>query len=283
MVNRPAVFAGQFYESDPEELRSRIEWCFKHELGPGRLPEPARVRNKEAVGYIVPHAGYIYSGPVAAYAYLSISLEGLPHTFILIGPNHTGVGPAISVFPEGFWETPLGDVEIDSDLVAEIVKHSKFVKLDTSAHEREHSLEVQLPFLQYIFGSTFKIVPITMLYQTPETAKDLASAIRRAVEELGRDATVISTTDLTHYEPHELALRKDEEVLKKVEAVDPEGLYSVVIEKDISMCGVGPVMTILYLSIQIGRRRSKLLKHATSGDVTGERSWVVGYASLAVY
>ncbi len=283
MVRRPPVFAGQFYEANPEELKSRIEWCFTHPLGPGELPQGVSVRKKEAVGYIVPHAGYIYSGPIAAHAYLSLSHEGKAETVILIGPNHTGVGPAVSVFPEGEWVTPLGIVEVDSELASSILARSKFAKADVSAHEGEHSLEVQLPFLQYIFGSSFKIVPISMLYQTPETAKDLSLAINEAVNERGRDVTLISTSDLTHYEPHELALKKDLEALKRIEEVDPEALYSVVIEKNISMCGVGPVMTLLYLSIESGKRSSRVLKHATSGDVTGEKSWVVGYASIAVY
>jgi AmmeMemoRadiSam system protein B len=281
MVNRKAVFAGQFYEADPEKLKDRIEWCFKHPLGPGSIPTPSSVRSKTSVGFISPHAGYVYSGPIAAHTYYYLAKEGRPDTFIILGPNHTGMGAAVAIWPDGVWETPLGRIEIDKELASEISENSNFAKLDTVAHSEEHSIEVQLPFLQYIFNG-FKIVPISMLYQSPETAKDLADAILKAVEDLQRDIIIIASTDMSHYEPHELAVKKDREALEKIVALDPEGLYSTVIERNITMCGVGPVMTLLYVARRLGSSKGEILKYATSGDVTGEMSWVVGYASVRI-
>ncbi len=281
MVNRKAVFAGQFYEADPEKLRKRIEWCFKHPLGPGSIPTASINRSKSSIGFISPHAGYIYSGPIAAHAYYYMAKEGKPDTFIILGPNHTGMGAAVAIWPDGVWETPLGGIEIDKELASEIFKNSNFAELDTLAHSEEHSIEVQLPFLQYIFED-FRIVPISMLYQSPETAKDLAEAILKAVETLQRDIVIIASTDMSHYEPQELAVKKDREALEKITALDPEGLYSTVIEKNITMCGVGPVMTLLYIARHLKASRGEILKYATSGDVTGEVSWVVGYASVRI-
>ncbi len=279
MVKRQPAVAGQFYELTPEELRSRIEWCFKHSLGPGIIPKPSGSRRVESKGFMVPHAGYIYSGPVAAHAYLRIAEEGRPETFIILGPNHTGAGAPVSVYPEGEWITPLGSVPVDKELANEIVKRSRTAKLDVAAHESEHSIEVQLPFLQYLF-SNFKIVPITMLYQTPKVSEDLAKSILEAVNELGRDVTVIATSDMSHYEPHEIAVRKDRMALEKIMRLDAEGLYNVALDRNISMCGVGPVMTMIIISKELGASSGELLKYATSGDITGEKSWVVGYASL---
>jgi len=280
---REPVFAGQFYDSDPQELKERIEWCFRHPFGPGGMPEPSKERRPESLGFMVPHAGYVYSGPVAAHSYYIIAKEGMPETFILIGPNHTGLGASVAVWPDGQWRTPLGSVRVDEELAEGILKASRFAKADTAAHEQEHSLEVQLPFLQYMFGEDFRIVPIAMLYQTPETAKDLGNAIVKAIRELGRDTVIIASSDMTHYEPHELAVKKDELALEKITSLDPEGLYSTVIDKDISMCGVGPVMTLIYVAKELGYGKAEVLKHATSGDITGEKAWVVGYAAVRIY
>ncbi len=278
MVTRPPVVAGQFYEADPDRLRSRIEWCFTHKLGPGKLPKPSGTRRPESKGFIAPHAGYMFSGPIAAHTYLKIAEEGKPDTFIILGPNHTGTGAPIAVYPDGEWLTPLGKAIVDAELAAEILRRSRVAAPDRSAHESEHSIEVQLPFLQYIFGEV-SIVPIAMLYQTPQIAKDLASAMVEAVRELGRDVVVIASTDMSHYEPHELAVRKDRIVLDRIEALDPEGLYDAVLTRGISMCGPGPAMVMLYFSKSLGATKGEVLKYATSGDVTGEKAWVVGYAA----
>jgi len=278
----PAV-AGQFYEADPELLRKRIEWAFLHELGPGQIPKVSGSRIRESIGYVVPHAGYVYSGPVAAHAYLNIASEGMPETVIILAPNHTGYGSAVAVYPEGVWITPLGEIKVDEELAEEVVNNSVFAKLDAGAHEYEHSIEVQLPFLQYLFGDGIRIVPISMMYQTPEAAKDMADAISAALESVKRDVIVIASSDMTHYEPHELAVKKDKLALEAILELNAEKLYRVIMNNDISMCGYGPVMTLINYARHVGAKGAELLKYATSGDVSGEKSWVVGYAAVRVY
>lgn len=282
MSARRPVVAGQFYERDPERLRKQIEQCFTHPLGPGRLPSGEPGQERVSLGFIVPHAGYMYSGPVAAHAYYQLSLEKNPEVVVILGPNHTGVGPSVSVYPGGFWRTPLGDVPVDEQVATSIVDNSRFAKLDTSAHEYEHSIEVQIPFLQYTIRRSFSIVPVVILNQVPRVAEDLARSILKAAETLGKELLVIATTDLTHYEPHEVAYSKDRLVIDSILKLDPETMFKTVVERDISMCGPGSTMALLYLARALGSKGARLLKYATSGDVTGERDWVVGYASIQV-
>lgn len=277
----PAV-AGAFYEATREKLVGRIKWCFTHNLGPGRIPEVSTIRRKESIGFIVPHAGYMYSGPVAAHAYYRIAVEGKPDVFVIVGPNHTGIGTAVSVYDKGIWVTPMGEVKIDSEFAAELLRNSNYLDVNYAAHTYEHSIEVQLPFLQHLF-EYFTFVPIVMSYQVPEVAKDLANAIVNASRKLGKDVVVLASSDLTHYEPHEVAYAKDAEVLKAIISLKPEDVYDIVITKDVSMCGVGPVLTLLYVAILSGGKSGEVLKYATSGDVTGDLEAVVGYASVRIY
>ncbi len=278
---RPAV-AGNFYPAEKDRLIEAIEGSFLHRLGPGRLPEPSMMRRRLSVGYIVPHAGYMYSGPVAAHSYYSLALEGPPETIIIIGPNHQGFGSLVATYSEGVWETPLGEVEIDSEVVKELVKRSKFLDIDDRAHKFEHSVEVQLPFLQYIFDSKFKLVPIVLLHQTLEISRDLAKAIASLRRDLGIDYVLIASSDFTHYETHESASRKDSIALENIKRLDPEGLFASIEKYEISMCGPGAVATLLYLGREEGAKEAEVLKYATSGDVIGEREWVVGYAAVRV-
>ncbi|MEM0453317.1 MAG: AmmeMemoRadiSam system protein B [Sulfolobales archaeon] len=281
VFKRAPVVAGSFYESSQNKLLDRIKWCFTHELGPGRLPEVG-VRSKESFGYVVPHAGYMFSGPVAAHTYYRVAKEGRPETFVILGPNHTGIGTAVSVYDKGLWSTPLGDVEIDSELALEVLKHSNYVDVNYDAHKFEHSIEVQLPFLQYLFKD-FKIVPIVIAYQVPEIAKDLAKSLVNASSKLGRDIVVLASSDMSHYEPQSIAYEKDREVLDCVIRLMPEDMFEVVNEKNVSMCGVGPVMTLLYYARLLGGSGGEVLKYATSGDVTGDLDAVVGYASVRIF
>ncbi len=281
-IRRYPAVAGTFYESRREALVNRIEWCFNHRLGPGNLPKVSIQRRKESIGFIVPHAGYMYSGPIAAHAYYRLALEGRPDVFVIIGPNHTGIGTAVSIYDKGVWVTPLGEVRVDSEFALEILKNSNYIDINYPAHTYEHSIEVQLPFLQYLFNE-FPFVPVTMGYQTPEIAKDVANAIVNASRKLGKNVVILASTDFTHYEPHDVAYKKDEEAIQSIIRLDPELLYEVVTSKDISMCGVGPVMTLMYAAINSGGRSGELLKYATSGDVTGELEAVVGYASIRIY
>jgi len=281
MSVRKPVVAGYFYEGRKESLIKQIEWAFTHKLGPGYIPRVSEERNRESIGFVVPHAGYIYSGPIAAHSYARLASEGKPDVFVLLGPNHTGAGEAVSVWSEGAWETPLGYANIDVDLAKEIISNSRYARPDKLAHYEEHSIEVQIPFLQYLFKDV-SIVPISIMYQVPEISEDLATSIFKASSKLGRDAVVIASTDLTHYEPHERAVEKDKVVLDKIKSLDPVGLFDVVLRKNISMCGVAPVMTLLYYAKLSGSSGAEVLKYGTSGDVSGDKTLVVGYSAVRI-
>lgn len=280
-TRRPVV-AGYFYPDNRDKLIETIEWSFKHALGPGNLPTLSSERRKNVIGYVVPHAGYIYSGPIAAHAYYDMAMHGVPETVIVIGTNHTGVGKPVSIYPEGTWETPLGALKVDSELARDIVKRSDIADLDTYAHLEEHSVEVQLPFLQYIYGEKVMFLPIVVGVHTPETAKDLASAILSSVRNLNRDTIILSSSDLNHYEPHNATVEKDMLAISKILELNTEEFYKVILEKDISICGPGGIMTLMEITKSLNGKAS-LLKHATSGDVWGDKSAVVGYASIKFY
>lgn len=275
MIRKPAV-AGLFYELDPESLRKQIEWCFYNSLGPGSIP---KIGNKREIkGVMTPHAGYIYSGPVAAHTYHDIVEDGFPETFVILCPNHTGMGSGLSTMASGTWETPLGNVQIDEEFADHMITNTGILDSDPSAHLKEHSAEVQLPFLQY-FQDDFKFVPVTMWMQDIQTATELGTAIHQAIEELDRDVVVIASTDLTHYQPKDTAYRQDMQVLDAVEKLDEKMMMTHVIEMNISMCGYGPVAATLVASKKMGAANCEIKKYATSGDTTGDQSSVVAYAS----
>ncbi|BDC00234.1 AmmeMemoRadiSam system protein B [Saccharolobus caldissimus] len=277
MRRLPAV-AGSFYESEPKKLEAQIEWSFKHRIGPGSLPQiPKQKKVRDNLFFIVPHAGYIYSGPVAAHSYYSLASEGRPDTVIILGPNHTGLGSYVSAWPKGEWVTPLGEVKIDEDILMQLVKESEVIDLDERAHLYEHSIEVQIPFLQYFFHDTFKIVPIVIMMQTPEISEFLAEAIYKVIiNNKEKDIVVLASSDMNHYDPHEITLKKDEEAIEKIKQLDYKGLYEVVEEKDVTLCGYAPIMTVMILAKKFNKK-PYILKHATSGDTSGPKDSVVGY------
>jgi len=279
LPRRPAV-AGMFYEADPELLRNQIEESYLHPLGPGKLPKISIKGPRKVLGIVSPHAGYMYSGPIAAHGFYQLAIDGKPDTFIILGPNHTGLGSPIATMIEDYWVTPLGKVDIDSELAKEVVKLSGIVDIDPSAHRYEHSVEVQIPFLQYLFGE-IKFVPISMMWQTPEAALRIAKAIHEASEKLNRDIVIIASTDLNHYEPHSETVKKDEMTINAILRRDSEELSKILDAYNISMCGPGPTMVLMEYSKLVNHEvEVKLLKHATSGDITGDKSAVVGYASI---
>ena len=235
------------------------------------------------LGLVSPHAGYVYSGPVAAHGYFELALSGKPDVVIILGPNHHAYGDPIALSSCEVWETPLGSLEVDLELSKEIARRSKVASFDDTAHRYEHSIEVQLPFLQFVFGSEFRIVPISMMLQNPEASRLLGIAIASAIKEHELRAYVIASSDMTHYEPQEVAERKDKLAIQRILGLDYKGLYDVVIEQDVTMCGYGPVMTLIVTAKELGAYSAKLLKYATSGDVTGDYSAVVGYASIGFY
>jgi len=272
----PAV-AGMFYSSSKEGLERELESVFLHKLGPGKLPTRSG-GEKAAPALISPHAGYIYSGPIAAHAYIQLDERRRLETAIILGPNHYGIGTPVSIYPEGEWVTPLGSVEIDRDLALELAKSSDVFSLDELSHEREHSIEVQVPFLQYVVGK-IKIVPICLLDQSLQTSVRIGKALAEVLKER-EDVTLIASTDFTHYEPHEEAKKKDGIALQRIENLDVEGLYEAIMKYDISVCGYGGVAAILQACKELGAKRAEVLKYATSGDVTGDYSAVVGYAAV---
>ncbi|MEM3730596.1 MAG: AmmeMemoRadiSam system protein B [Candidatus Bathyarchaeia archaeon] len=277
-IRRPTQ-AGAFYERDAEQLKKQIEECFLHEFGPGEIPKVVETGKRAVVGLVCPHAGYMFSGPVAAHAYYRLALDGRPDTVVIFGPNHTGYGSALAVMNEGFWRTPLGDVEVDGLTANQIVSESRIVDVDESAHRFEHSIEVQLPFLQYLFGSKFKIVPICFLMQDLSSAKEVGQAVAKVLA--GKNAVIIASSDMTHYEPHERAVKKDGEALKAVEAMDETKFYSVIESQHVSACGYGPIIALIAAAKGLGAKEAKVLCYKTSGDVIGDYSSVVGYAAVS--
>ncbi|MEM2567976.1 MAG: AmmeMemoRadiSam system protein B, partial [Candidatus Bathyarchaeia archaeon] len=215
---------------------------------------------------------------VAAHAYYNLASDGKPDTVVLLGPNHTGYGSALAMMNEGFWRTPLGDVEVEGETANKIIKEARIIDVDDSAHRYEHSIEVQLPFLQYLFGSTFKIVPICFLMQDLHSAREVGQAVARAVA--GKNALIIASSDMTHYEPQKVAEKKDMLALKAVEAMDEELFYSVIEEHQITACGYGPIVALITAAKALGVKEAKLLCYKTSGDITGDYSAVVGYAAV---
>ena len=266
MLRKPAV-AGSFYQESPDKLKDQVRKYVKTEIEKTR-----------ALGILSPHAGFIYSGTVAGSVYSRVIL---PDTFIIIGPNHTGMGAPISVFPEGKWEMPNGDVEVDTRLAKAIADKSKYISGDYEAHTGEHCLEVQLPFIQY-FLTDFKIVPIVMMSTGLEMCQELGRVISQAVKEAGKDVLIIASSDMTHYESADSAKEKDNRAIEKILALDPAGLHATVKAYGITMCGFAPAVTMLYAGKELGASKATLVKYMNSGDVSGDYSQVVGYAGIIV-
>ena len=283
MIRKPAV-AGAFYEGDPDSLTGQIEWCFKHQLGPGRTPET--IGNKRRIKSIIaPHAGYMYSGPVAAHGYLKLAEDGLPDTVVILCPNHTGMGSGVSAVSEGQWETPLGRVDIDSEFSLKLQEYAPIIDSEPLAHMQEHSCEVQLPFLQYlakIGDKEFKIVPICLWMQDLQTTTEVGQAIAQTSQELGKDVVVVASTDFTHYKPQDVASSTDHQVLEAIKVLDEQAMMERVQELNVTMCGFGTVASAIVESKILKAEKAEILKYATSGDITGDYSAVVGYASAVI-
>ncbi len=294
---RPPAAAGTFYEAERDELVKRIEWCFKHPLGPGGLPSKSpNLQHRGVPIVVVPHAGYIFSGPVAAHAYAELYKYHDPEVVILIGPNHYGVGAPVAIADEGVWSTPLGEVKVEQHVARELVRLCRSLEVDWYAFQREHSLEVQIPFLQYLYDAKFRIVPITLLYQEIDIAECIGKAVAEVMRRYGPGRVVlVASSDWTHYEPHEVAVRKDSKAIERVLSLDLRGFYNILREYSVSACGYGAVGAAIVAARELGVREVKLLKYATSGDVIkvqpelyGDLALlateeVVGYAAIAFY
>ena len=264
---REAAVAGQFYPGWPEELKETIGYMTSQ--------EEAKI---DAVGVISPHAGYIYSGPVAGAVFSRIKFTG---TFILIGPNHRGEGKPFSITTAGRWKTPLGEVGINSELGGAILKASGRLEEDTLAHLHEHCLEVQVPFLQY-FKPGVKIVPILLSIANPDVYKEIGRAIVKGLGMSGEEAVIVASSDMTHYEPHEKAKAKDSLAIEAILSLDADELISRIAKHDISMCGYAPVISLITAARERGAQKAELVKYLTSGDSSGDYSSVVGYAGIII-
>ena len=266
MVRKPAQ-AGRFYMKEPEALRQQVEEFIKKD-----------VEKEQVSGIVAPHAGYFYSGKVAGAVYSRIKV---PDTIIIIGPNHTGIGGEISIMAEGEWEMPNGKVEIDSSMAKELLSEAgDLAQEDAEAHLHEHSLEVQLPFIQY-FKTDFRMVPICMRDHRVSSCRELGQAIARVIKSKA-PCLIVASSDMTHYESHKDAERKDKLAIDKILKLDPEGLLKTVIEKGISMCGPGPTATMIFACKELGAKKSELVLYNTSAEASGDYSAVVGYAGIIV-
>ncbi|MCJ7443692.1 MAG: MEMO1 family protein [Methanotrichaceae archaeon] len=259
----PAV-AGQFYPSSKEELRHQLDDLLKN-AGKETLP---------IIGAIVPHAGYIYSGWVGAEVYARLPTKAV--TYVIIGPNHHGLGAPLALSKD-FWKTPLGIVESDVEL-ADALSGSIIVD-DELAHKHEHSIEVQLPFLQMQF-SDFKILPIAMGMQDEETAREVGQSVASAAHKLNKNIIVIASSDFTHYEPQEIARKVDAKLIEAILNVDVSELYRRVYSQNATACGYGPIAATITAAIALGATCGKLLRYATSGDIVRDYRQVVGYGAI---
>lgn len=274
-IRRPAV-AGQFYPSNPNLLKKTIEECFLHPVGPKKLP-PAD--SSQIIGLVCPHAGYMYSGPVAAHSYLALSGMENKELIIIAGPNHYGIGSGVTVPAAKSWQTPFGEVPVSNEAAKDLVEATGIIDIDDLSHLQEHSIEVQVPFLQFIIHKPFKILPVSMLLQDKKTAFEVGEAIAKVAEKW--KAFIIASSDLTHYEPHGVATKKDMQLVKAIEKLDIDAHYDTLRRLDLTACGYGPIAAVMTASKILGAKEGKLLQYATSGDTGGSRDAVVGYAAMS--
>jgi MEMO1 family protein len=265
-VRHPAV-AGRFYPGNAASLLADIHSY----LTPATEPI-------SALGCVVPHAGYMYSGHVAGAVYANLQI---PARCILLCPNHTGMGPPLSIMTHGAWETPLGTVAIDSELAVALLGQFPLLTDDADAHRAEHAIEVQLPFLQ-AKRPQFRFVPIAIGTRQFEALAGLGQIVGQVVAGLNEPVLVLASSDMNHYESDSVTRVKDHKAIERILALDPRGLYDVVTNEDISMCGFGPTVAMLTATQSLGATKAELLKYATSGDVSGDRNTVVGYAGVVV-
>jgi MEMO1 family protein len=266
MVRPPAV-AGRFYPSDPRELARQVEQFSGSATG-----------KVAARGCVVPHAGYVYSGYVAGAVYAAMEI---PARIILLGPRHYPQGQPMAILTEGSFETPLGQARIDAAIARELAHACPLLREDPIAHQREHSLEVQLPFLQRLAGD-FRFVPVVLGTDRYGAMEELGRAVAQVVAAQTEPVLVIASSDMNHYESDAVTRAKDERAIARVLALDPRGLYDTVRSEEISMCGYAATAAMLVAMRELGATDATLIRYATSGDITGERDQVVGYAGVVI-
>jgi AmmeMemoRadiSam system protein B len=262
MVREPAV-QGTFYPAGKTELEKQLQNFFSDLKASHNAP-----------AIIAPHAGYVYSGRIAAKAFAALKKA---KTFVILSPNHTGLGSAVSIYPQGQWQNSLGQVKVNDKLATELAEKVEGAELDESAHLQEHSIEVMLPFLQFLFQG-FKIVPITLAEHNLERLKALAQALADLSEQ--EDLALIASSDFTHFEAEESAKKKDLAAIDLVKQFKPEAFFKLVSEKNLSICGFAPIIVLLYYCQFKGLKKSELLEYGSSAQTTQDKSNVVGYAAL---
>jgi hypothetical protein len=266
MIREPRV-ANKFYPGRDRDLKEDLS---------GRIKE---VEKKETVLALVsPHAGYVYSGDVAGAVY---SIAEIPKDVVVMGPNHHGLGAPFSVMAKGTWRIPSSDIQINQKLAQLMVEESRWLRADDQAHINEHSVEVQLPFIQYV-QPALEFVPVVLSTADYQTCEEIGSAIARAIKSYGEPVVIIASTDMTHYESQESAQQKDQFAMERILAMDPSGLLDTVFSNNISMCGVIPTTVTLIAAKQLGATKARKIAYATSGDVSGDYSYVVGYAGFII-
>ncbi len=270
VLRHPAV-AGRFYPGDPDDLRMEAQ---------GYLSQASSVKQVplRALGCIAPHAGYMYSGHVAGAVFARLEV---PQRCIVLCPNHTGMGRALAVMSEGGWQTPLGDVAIDADLAAALKARFPALQEDAAAHRAEHAAEVELPFL-LLRQPELRFVPIALGTGQFETLEQLGMALADVIAAQKDPVLIVASSDMNHYESDVVTRAKDHRAIERILTLDPRGLFDVVTQQDISMCGYGPAVVMLTAARGLGAKSAELVKYATSGDISGDRDMVVGYAGVVV-
>jgi AmmeMemoRadiSam system protein B len=271
-VRHPAV-AGRFYPLDPETLRQELRTYLSQNLQRNQKHRPVR-----ALGCIVPHAGYIYSGHVAGAVFSALEV---PELCLVLCPNHTGMGRALAIVSEGAWETPLGEVPIDGGFAARLKQRYPLLQEDSMAHRSEHAAEVELPFLQ-MRQSKLRLVPIALGTGAFAVLEQLGEAIADVIRAHSGQVLIVASSDMNHYESDATTRVKDQAAIAPILALDARALYDAITGQHISMCGFGPAVAMLTAARKLGATSAELVKYATSGDVSGDREMVVGYAGVIV-
>lgn len=271
-VRTPAV-AGMFYPKEKNELKESIHDCIVHEHGVGE----SKMEFGKVYGVVCPHAGYMYSGPVASHSFQSISNQDF-ELAIIVGPNHWGIGCGVATMKDAVWQTPLGDVEVDSESAQQIHEISKLVEIDFFSHTRDHSIEVQVPMLQEFYKKPFKILPIILNDQEHEFAVEIGSAVAKLAQK--KKSIIIASSDFTHYEENSFAHSQDRALIEPILDLDVERFYKVLNDRRVTACGYGAIASAMVACKELGAKQGELLKYATSGDIAGDKSSVVGYASI---
>jgi AmmeMemoRadiSam system protein B len=283
LIYRSPYYSGSFYPKEKCDLKKLLNFCFiDSPFGPQQIPKINNNNNNnknKIYGLIVPHGAYIYSGAISANAFFEIYKQNI-ETFILIGPDHKGIGKRISIMGEGYWQTPLGEVLINNAITKELKTHNSIIIEDKLVHQFEHSLEIQIPFLQYSRLDSFTIVPILLKDQDIETSIMLGNSLAKSIS--GKNAIIIASSDLTHYESNLNAYEKDFRLIKSIENLDIELFYQTIMELNISICGFGAIASLMRAVHLLGSKTGVLLKYGTSGDITlDNKNTVVAYAAIA--